>query len=366
MKKITLITVFSFLSVCCIKAQITITQADMPQAGDTIRLSTDNVNTGLPDPTLTGPSHTWDYTKLVPYTQTIDTFLSVGSTPLAYQLYFNDIFLPAYKATVAQSAPNLPALGPITITNVIDFYKATSSAYEDVGFGSTINSIPTSVKDDTIDYMYMFPMNYGNADSCHSSFHMSVASLAYYGGRQFRVNHVDGWGTLKTPFGTFNTLRVTTQLYVTDTVYVDTFHFGFGLKQPEQIQYKWFGLGSKVPLLQVNEDVVGSNPVFVSAVYQDSARNTILGVAQINSPYNGIVVAPNPNNGVFNIAIPNYKQGIKINLDVYNIIGEKVYAAGITSTNTRVNLSGNAAGVYLYRLTDENRNLVSTGKVIVK
>src|SRR5579885_2741043 len=138
MKSYLLIPALSLALIGGLNAQITITQSDMPVAGDTIRVSTCNSNVGLPNPTLTGANYTWDYTKLVAFTQTIDTFLSVSSTPLLYQLYFNNSFLyPKYKSTVAQSAPNLPALGPITITSVINYFKATSSDYENVGYGAT-------------------------------------------------------------------------------------------------------------------------------------------------------------------------------------------------------------------------------------
>ncbi len=305
-----------------------------------------------------------DYTMLYPFSQTIDTFLAVSSTPFAYQLYFNDIFLyPKYLATVAQSAPNLPALGPVTITQVDNFYKATSSDYESVGYGANIDALPTSVKDDTIDYMYRFPMNYGNSDSCYSSNHVNIPSIAYYGVHQYRVNHVDGWGTLKTPYGTFNTLRVTTQLYVTDTVYVNTFSFGFSVPQPEQLQYKWFGIGSKVPLLQVNESVVANNPVFTSAVYRDSARKINLGIAQINASSTDVKVYPNPSSGLFNVQISNSYNN---QIEVYNMLGERVYSAKQVSKNTSIDLSGKSSGVYFYRVSNETGSLISQGKLVIQ
>jgi hypothetical protein len=358
------LAIILFCGAVNLKAQITISKTDMPQPGDTIRLSTDNTNAGLPSPTLTGPSYTWDYTKLLPYTQTIDTFLSVSSTPFAYQLFFNDVFLyPKYLATVAQSAPNLPALGPVTITGVDNFYKATSSDYESVGYGANINSIPTSVKDDTIDYMYLFPMNYGNADSCYSSNHVNIPSIAYYGVHQYRVNHVDGWGTLKTPYGTYNTLRITTQLYVTDSIYISAFSFGFAVPQPEQIQYKWFGIGSKVPLLQVNESVVLNNPVFTSAVYRDSARRPVLGVAQVDESSYDVRVYPNPSNGLFTIQIAN---NYNSQIDVYNMLGEQVYSSKQATTSTLIDLTGKSKGVYFYRVKTEAGSLISQGKLVLQ
>lgn len=210
-------------------SQITITKSDMPQPSDTLRLSTTTDSTGLPTPALTGAGATWNYSTLAYQTQKVDTFLSVSypPIPLAYLLFFDNGFLyPAYQATVAQPGANLPTLMGITISDVINFYKDQTSNYESVGYGATVNNVPTSVKDDTIDVVYEFPMNYGNKDSSHSSNGVSIPSLAYYGTHQYRVNHVDGWGTITTPFGTFSALRVKTLIYTSDTIYVNALSFG--------------------------------------------------------------------------------------------------------------------------------------------
>jgi hypothetical protein len=318
-----LLTVFAIILIQnAAFSQITITQADMPQPGDTIRLSTTTDTTGLPAPSYTGAGITWNYSALVAQSQTIDTFLKVSSTPVAYQLFFNDaIFYPAYVSTVAQSAIAPPSLGPVTITNVINYYKDESNNYESVGYGADINVIPTSVKDDFIDVIYNFPMNYGNADSCNSSNHVGITSLGYYGQKQKRVNHVDGWGTLTTPYGTFSALRVTTLLFATDSVYIDTFHFGFNTPQPEQIQYKWLTNGEHLPLLQINERVVANNPVYVNTIYRDKKHLT--GIASIGTSVNNVELYPNPanENSTLNYMLP---QNSEISVTLFSVDGRCV------------------------------------------
>lgn len=342
-------------------AQITITKADMPQPGDTVRLSTTTKTGGLPAFAVTGANYTWDYSKLVQASQTIDTFLSVSSTPFAYQFFFNNIILyPSYAATVAQSAPNPPTIPPVTITNVINYYKATSSAYESVGFGANIEGVPTSVKDDSIDYMYRFPMNYGNADSSNSGYHLTIPLIGYYGQSQHRVNHVDGWGTLITPYGTFQTLRVTTEIFAKDTLYIDTLHFGQSLAVPEQLQYKWFALGEKLPLLQINETVVLSNPVLTSIVYRDSARSAPNGLAEVNSSMDGIKVFPNPaGSTVYIISHSNINNA---EIRIYNISGQLVMQkqAGNISKNSPYGVSINnlAQGTYYLKLVNDGSTQV--------
>ncbi|HTA26859.1 MAG TPA: T9SS type A sorting domain-containing protein [Bacteroidia bacterium] len=348
-------------------SQITITKADMPQPGDTIRLSTTTDTTGLPAPAYTGAGVTWNYSTLFPKSQTIDTFLSVTSTPLAYQFFFNDVILyPAYVSTVAQAGLTPPALGPVTIKNVINYYKDENSNYESVGYGANINSIPTSVKDDAIDVIYNFPMNYGNADSCNSSNHVGLASLAYYGQQQKRVNHIDGWGTLITPFGTFSALRVKTLIYATDSIYIDTFHFGFSTPQPEQIQYKWLANGQALPLLQINETVIANRPVYTNTVYRDKIH--VAGITSIQPLANNIALYPNPalDNSTLNYTLSN---NTEINVSLFSADGkfvQKVFNGTQAAGNHQlsINTTQLSSGIYLVKMSGNNEQVVKRLTVI--
>jgi hypothetical protein len=348
-------------------AQITITQADMPQPGDTIRLSTSSDTTGLPAPSFTGANVTWNYASLVPQTQKIDTFLSVSSTPLLYQLYFNDAILyPNYKSTVAQASPSIN-LSLVQLTDIINYYKDENNNYESVGYGTTISSIPTSVKDDTIDVVYNFPMNYGNADSCNSSSHIGIASLGYYGTHQKRINHVDGYGTLITPYGTFQVLRVTTILYSSDSIYVDTFHFGFKSPQTEQIQYKWLGNGIPVPLLQINETVVANRATYVNTVYPDNKHN-FAGIPAIQSTLSNVELYPNPAGETSSL---HYflSENSEISIAVFSADGRCVQKSfdGLQTAGSHqlaINTSQLSPGIYLITINGKSGQVVKRMAVI--
>lgn len=336
-------------------SQITIGQNDMPQPGDTVRLTTTTDTVGLPTPALTGAGITWDYSSLVPHSQTIDTFLTVSSTPVAYQLYFNDSFLyPLYKSTVAQSGANVPSNRYLTVDDVINYYKDESSNYEGVGYGANINSVPTSVKDDTIDVVYKFPMNYGNKDSCHSSSNTNVPTIGYFGEFQYRINHVEGWGTLITPYGTFQTLKVETILYSSDSLYITALSFGLKIPQPEQIQYKWLATGEALPVLQINETVTGSHATYVNTVYRDSARSGLLGIAGINSPLNNIAVYPNP--AAETTLLSYYLSNTSlVNITVYAIDGRcvgKIFNGEQSggNHNLTMNVSNLPQGIYFIKV----------------
>jgi len=81
------ITLMFCVSVISAHSQITITNSDMPSPDDTIRTS-HTINISGFDFTLTGENYSWDYNAFEPLYQTVDTFVSVQSTPWLYQLVF--------------------------------------------------------------------------------------------------------------------------------------------------------------------------------------------------------------------------------------------------------------------------------------
>jgi hypothetical protein len=88
---------------------------------------------------------------------------------------------------------------------------------------------------------------------------------------QKRVNMVDGWGQLTTPFGTFpNVLRLKTLIYHQDT----TISFGVTLPVNTTIDiiYSWFDLNYGIPVLQVNGKFINNDEIYTSAEYIDSLR----------------------------------------------------------------------------------------------
>ena len=133
---------------------------DMPSAGDTIRLSfTSNINSI--DYTLTGQNFIWDFSSLTEQTQRVDTFVSVLSTPIAYQLFFNDPFDQAHKASVAQPQPDISFFSYVQFTKVYNYFKAATASYTQVGQGATVNGVPTSIRYDDPDLLYNFPISSG-------------------------------------------------------------------------------------------------------------------------------------------------------------------------------------------------------------
>lgn len=341
--------IFSVCQILTLKAQITINNLDMPLSGDTLRMST-TPSIGAIDVTQTGPNYNWDYTALVAQIQDVDTFVSVASTPFAYQFYFNNTYLyPNWKANFAQKVPDLVGgVSAVTITSVYDYYKNNSTQFTRVGFGANINGLPTSVKFDSLDVIYRFPLDFTDTDSSVSRYSVSIPGLGYYGQRLKRVNVVDGWGTLSTPFGTFQVLRVKSSIAQRDTFFSTQYNIGYGVNLPPRIEYKWLAKGMKAPVLQVNAQVSGSNIVVQNAVYRDSVRKDAIQVGIIKENLNEFQGNISPNPGKFDqlkINVENAPMGNKIYFQIMDIAGKTIYSKDM-------NLLANTEGIYLSDVMD--------------
>lgn len=322
------------------QAQITITEADMPSAGDTVRYWN---TTTLQDVGDTGPDHVWDFSSLVAGLEGGDTMVTVGSTPIAYQFFFNNSLLyPEHKASFAQRGQAIGFHG-FSLSNLFDYYKKDGSGYRNVGFGANINGVPASVRRIPVDWIYRFPMNYGDEDSSISHFQISVPLLGFFGQDQMRHNEVDGWGTLILPTDTFQVLRVKSTLSRRDTVYIDQFSMGFAVPEPESVEYKWIAQGMDAPVLQVTT-VAGVNTV-VRFWYDPEDITT--GVMENGGAVEGRMW-PNPAGDVFWVEGMGHGPLTLINSDG-RIVRQVPASCG---PKRSISVAGLTPGTYLLRAVD--------------
>ncbi len=272
-------------------SQISINDNDMPSAGDTIRTS-NSFDVGLLDYVSTGTGYTWDFSGLIPLNQQVDTFMSISETPLVYQAVF------FFSSNLAQPLQNFESVPGFEVSEAFGFYKNSSSSFKMTGNAASLNGIPIPNKFDEDDIIFKFPMNYGNVDSSLSSYGMDVPGLGYMGGWKKRVNHVDGWGTLTTPYGSFQTLRLRSDIVQYDSVYIDSLGFGLPFYR-NYVEYKWLGDNFGIPLCTVTD-----NGISPSISYIDSVRSLFVGIQPELKIENAINIYPNPaNNNSFSVEI---------------------------------------------------------------
>ncbi len=329
-------------------AQITIGEADMPMAGDTIRFrNADGSGIALDQ---TGPAHVWDLGDLIPQVEVADTAVTVGSTPFLYQFFFNNPFLfPAYVADYAVKGTGFD-FQQLSLQDVYDYFRADPDGFRNVGFGANVNGLPTSVRRDPVDIIHHFPMNFGDEDSSFSAFNVSVPTLLYFGQDQMRHNTVDGWGTLYLLADTFEVLRVRSVLQRTDTVFIEQFGIGFRLPEPETVEYKWIALGMDEPVLQVTT-LAG---VVTSTRFHYTPEDIITLVPGLTTgPM--LTVFPNPASDLATLRLPKEIRGTVTVVDASGRTARTFHGIAKGST-VQLDLSGLAAGTYTVMLNGDRES----------
>ena len=293
-------------------AQITITSADMPDANDSLYIST-TTSLGNHNPAETGANYNWDFSDLVPAYQQDMKFMAPGKFPSVYNLLFNALTTSYGRNNPLISSVNIQG---IKIDAAIDFFKESSASLNQIGVGYVVNSIPLPFSYKHPDVIYKFPLNYLNTDSCDFDFGLAVPGYGYYGESGHRYNFADGWGELKTPYTTYaNTIRVQSVINITDTIYNESDSTGFTTVRPPHYEYKWFAQGSKIPVLQIDGMLVSSQLLY-TITYIDTIRKGVihLGIEAGNKMSN-MKVFPNPADDQCNIRFElGEKQLVKIML----------------------------------------------------
>jgi len=357
MKKKILLLSFSFLNMFYCMSQITISQADMPNAGDTLRVSYTNDTI---DPTLTGPNYTWNYSFLIPNAQWVRKFDSPSNYLFAYAAIFNPINTSYGEE---QYAPDSIPMTGLKLSNAYNFFKESSTKYKQVGQGLTINMIPIPFLYNPHDTIYRFPLTYGNADTSIAKFGPAISIGYYYGQTIYRENYVDGWGTLTTPFGTFQTERVKSLVTVRDTFSDSSGTITFAFNRPLQYEYKWLKTGGKIPYLEVLANDVAGNPIVSQIAYRDSMRSGVvqIGINELQTSVFNFQVFPNPSS---NYALVEYvlDGSADVRMEIFDMNGKKVSDLFNRKENSGkhieiINLAQHnlKCGIYFVKMTAGNR-----------
>ena len=302
-----------FVFVCgWLEAQITLTVADFGTSGDTVRIS--QAPPGNLDFTSTGTNHTWDYSTLVANSQYLKEFKPIGFASLLVFGTFGPIAPANYRATYFNPTKDLPLAQlsqflPVSLSDLNQYTKRTSDSITSLGYSIAVNGQGVPFKSDTIETRYKLPLNFNDSHYSRGYTYIDLNPVIDFKIKQYRqrTSHVDGWGTLITPKGTFPALRIRHDINEIDSVYQTFFGAGqwFGTPPTQRVEYEWFTNGQKDWLLKATE----TNGNITQVEFQQN----YLGLdASLAEPTLKAMIGPNPVTNQLEIQAENPLSEVRI------------------------------------------------------
>lgn len=340
------------------QAQISISATDFPGKGDTVRYS--NSNSFFTNFTATGANFTWNFANLGAQSQTLVKHLDPDQADVFTQSLFGSTVLPTYRATYYLPARELPLAA---VSNIVDlpieeiyrFYRKNNQEMTVVGLSISAGGFAVGKRADTIEIAYKFPMTFGQTYSSNGYVNLDFSAFAPFALKQYRqrTSEVDGWGTITTPYGTFECLRIHHVIQELDSILVD---LGEGpqwtpIDIPTINEYEWWTKDQKGPILKVKANEIFGFPVVNEIQFRDNFRpNLNVGLGENVSPQ--IQIYPNPSADFFSI---NSAQEIAF-VDVFNPIGQLVL---VSQQTQNINAKHLSQGTYFLKITATNGQIFS-------
>ena len=358
MKKI-LLSLPLFFSISAF-AQITLEHVHVIATG---RQYTEAIDNGSYKKAPSGANMVWDYSKLKASSKDSIRF----GMPFWYK---GNTYFPQSNYALINSSD----------TSVVQYAELTNNAFYSHGYYASSDTSETIFL--LKSKLFAFPSTY------NSSFNESLIYPGLSIGLGFdpdstgpipkidsmqistgfdRSAVMDGWGTLKTPLGTFNTLKQTTLQIASQIVYVKTNGawikaspailnlFGLTLPAPDSsysVEFMTNSGGIGVPLMSYSYLPKDTSVTEISWLYAIPRKSSIVSVEDHH-----LTVYPNPAHDYFQI---NTERAIAFEL--YNQFGQLVMS-GVADKNSPVNIEALSAGMYLLQLKDQN--LIQSEKLLI-
>jgi len=332
------------------QSPITLGNSNMPGSGDTLRFTNFQVNTAG-NYTQTGINFIWDFTMVTSTSEGLRHFKSALQTPYALLFFgFNE-----YGEKIADTV----GAGPLTLTDYYNFYKKQSSpvnAFVADGVGMTYSNAPIPSYYSDKDELYIFPMTYPKYDSTTFKFTTTTAGIipVSYSKVGYRVTVVDGWGTVKTPYGIENCLRLITTQYATDSIKNTIVPIPLGFPNYQR-SYQWMTLNSKIPYVEITGNLVAGNFTPTQAKYRGYAKEVIpVGFNEQSLMQPGSFY-PNPVKEHLHLVAGTKAE---TSYEIYAANGKPVgtIKTGFAGGQAVLDVSGLEAGVYLVKIKEDQNN----------
>ncbi|MEN9699972.1 MAG: hypothetical protein RLZZ301_1170 [Bacteroidota bacterium] len=356
---------FLFFSALCllsplVSAQLTLTVADFATASDTVRFS--QAPTQSIDYTSTGPNSNWDFSQLTAISQSLKEYKPVGLSSLLILATFGPIASTPYRATYFNTSTELPinqlsSFLPIDISNLNQYTKRANAAITSLGFSIDVQGQGVPFKSDTIETRYALPLTFNDTYTSrgYTFVDLNPAADIKFVQHRGRTTVVDGYGTITTPLGTFQALRLHHQIQEVDSLYQTFFGSGtwIGLPAQTRSEYEWWTNAKDEYLLKVVVSGFGANQNVTSIEYQDHYLGLDAGLTELQSK---VAIYPNPVQDWCFFEAPQEVTRI----DVINMFGQILWQLPMQTRQGYFDISALPTGTYSIQLH------TAQGKVIKK
>ncbi len=261
--------------------------------------------TGILTHTAEGPAQSWDYSAVA---HNASTF------------YFEDVSYSGLSQQIKDTFPdgnNASELfyGVTKVATIVGKFDNTYQATLGLAYTSSFQKYAVP------DTFLIIPMNYQDA---------------------FDKRVYDAYGTLTTPFGTYN----------------DVIRIKEDLIADNKFRYLYFQFEPVYRILMEYKVEKTTQAIDGKQFYNlDYATSNIIEFADESDFH----VYPNPSNGVFQISTQSDQA---TSVTIYNITGEKIYENSSYNSNEIINLSNQSKGVYVLNIVDGSS--IATKKIVVQ
>ncbi|MEL6633114.1 MAG: PKD domain-containing protein [Bacteroidota bacterium] len=285
MKKILLSVALYGMIMLPLTAQTTYTSADFAAVGDTFVTSRVTAGLNALDFAQTGANYTWVYDSLSISDQDVQRYQDPDDA--GYFLTWltscvlgggNPFTCPGIWASltdIAEQELDTFSLAGISLQNGVTHYRKTTGTLEATIYGVTPSAaglgLPIASSYDDIDTVYRFPLTYQQVDSSDAVLRANLGGGIVSVQQQRRVNEVDGWGSLTTPFATYpQVLRMKTVITNDDSL---TITGGTTIPLPStEVEYKWFAPGVGRPVMVASGNITLLGELITEVRFIDSLR----------------------------------------------------------------------------------------------
>ena len=349
MKKLSFL--FGLVFTFTLHGQITITSNDFIGTGKVIEEANDLTPAASIKPGPAGANQTWDFSDLVADEITTTQTLNPDWTP--YSAFFPSSNLALYLHE-----------------DSVYIYMQNSTAFLLMlgMFGTFLDSIEMPVIYTPPLVLAEFPVQYQNHKDSDASFtfFMPISGIPGVDSAKLKMDvlsttDVDAWGTITTPLGTFDALRMYTVEESTDSIWYKFNGFWTPSPSPPDKEitytYSWWSNDNAIGFQLLEFDYFSASDSVAAVTFLNATPTQSITDRQTSSL---ISVYPNPADTYINF---DYDGESDSEIEIFNNIGKLLLRKPIIAKEiTRISVEQYPSGIYFYNLIENNGNIIDKGR----